>query len=66
MTSTCADFRTMLGELAAAGLNVSLTKEKEVSESALIQIPAKLKSRLDSSDRRKSKKTQLKERTLKR
>lgn len=66
MTSTCADFRTMLGELAAAGLNVSLTKEKEVSESALIQIPAKLKSRLDSSDQRKSKKTQLKERTLKR
>ncbi len=66
MTSTCTDFRTMLTELAAAGLNVGLTQEKEVSESALIRIPAKLKTRLESAEQRRSNKTQPKERTLKR
>lgn len=65
METTCQEFKQLLTQLAAIGLAVQLQKEMPISENALIQVPKKHQSRIQSHRHQTASAQEAKQRYLK-
>jgi hypothetical protein len=64
METTCNEFKDLLKDLKGMGLKIDLNSEKPISESALMQVPSKYRSRIRTAKASREKNGTQKRRTL--